>query len=141
MYSKNSNKTLFAKGVIGCNTSVASPPFTSHSVDLQEASATQFVIVGRDQANTRVIFIYIDKNTPPGTYNIGRDEKVFAFYYHRYEDFGWSYYADSGTFNLNSVDFDNIQVDGEFHFNAPGMSGEPEMKVTNGVVKLTGPSR
>lgn len=140
MYSLISNKTLFAKGVIGCNASVTPLPFTSDSVDLQDASNTQFVVVGSDKSKDRVLFIYLNKNISPGTYNIGRDEEVFAYYYHRYSGFGWSYFADSGTFTLLSVDFANSLLDGTFSFNAPGMEGEPEMKITNGVVKLTGPS-
>lgn len=141
MYSLSSNKTLFAKGVIGCKASVTSVPFTSDSVDLQDASATQFLIVGRDKSSDRVVAIYLNKDISPGTYSIGRNEKVFAYYYHRYEDFGWSYFADSGTFTVVSVDFAKTQFDGTFSFNAPGMEGEPEMKITDGVVTLTGPSR
>ncbi|AZF38927.1 hypothetical protein C4J88_4173 [Pseudomonas sp. R4-39-08] len=142
MYSLTSNKTLFVKGVIGCNISITPLPFTSESVTLQDASATQFVIVGHDRSWGRVVLIYLDKDISCGTFNIGRGEKVFAYYYHRYSEFGWNYYAESGTFTLSSVDFANSLLEGTFNFNAPGMEeGEPEMKITNGVVNLTGPSR
>ncbi|AZF59740.1 DUF6252 family protein [Pseudomonas sp. R11-23-07] len=141
MYSLTSKKTLFAKGVIGCNISITPLPFTSESVTLQDASATRFVVVGHDRSRGRAVFIYLDKDISCGTFNIGQGEKVFAYYYHSYTEFGWNYYAESGTFTLSSVDFANSLLEGTFSFNAPGMDGEPEMKITNGVVNLTGPSR
>ncbi|AZF49253.1 DUF6252 family protein [Pseudomonas sp. R2-7-07] len=141
MYSPTSNKTLFVKGVIGCNISIPPHPFTSESVTLQDAGATRFLIVGHDRSRGRAVYIYLDKDISCGTFDIGQGKKVFAYYYHSYTEFGWNYYADSGTFTLSRVDFANSLLEGTFNFNAPGMEkGEPEMKITNGVVNLTGPS-
>lgn len=134
-------RTPFAEGVVEFKTSVPPESSTSESVDLLGASDKQYLIMARIQSNQRAMFIYIDKDITPGSHSIGSDKKVFAYYYRSEDGSGWNYYADSGTLTLNSVDFDKTQVDAEFKFEAPGKEGAPTMKVTNGTIKLTGPSR
>lgn len=139
---KSTTRTPYAEGVVKFKTSVLPESSTSESVDLLEASDKQYLIMARIQSNQHAMLIYINKNITLGDHPIGRDEEVFAYYYHSEDGSGWNYYADSGTLTLNSVDFDKPQVDAKFKFEAPGKEeGAPTMKVTNGTIKLTGPSK
>ncbi|AUZ47788.1 hypothetical protein [Pseudomonas orientalis] len=142
--SKKGQKTIFAKGVVGCNVSFAATPFTSDSVNFYDASATDYSIVAYDgKANPRMVYIRMNKKITPGTYDFKinpENPEVFAYYYHAHENFGWYYHAEEGKFVLKSVDFEKLEIDATFAFTSTNTPDEQPMAVQNGVLTITGPS-
>ncbi|AZE96166.1 hypothetical protein C4J96_4077 [Pseudomonas orientalis] len=139
MHTSEAKKTLFAKGVVGCNVSFVPAPFTSDSVNFFEASATRYGIMATDKKlGTRIVYIVLDKNITPGTYYFESNSEIFAYYYHEYENFGWTYYAEKGKLELTSVNFEKSEIDGKFEFTSTNNPDEPNVTVTNGVITLTG---
>ncbi|UII70386.1 hypothetical protein LVW35_22415 [Pseudomonas sp. HN11] len=141
MPSQTSTPSLLAKGVVGCNVSVTPLPFTSDEVNLLD-TGKRYQIFATTKSRDRAVLFYIKKNIVPGTYSIGApdsDEDVGAYIFHAYPDSQYNHYAKTGTFNLNSIDFANTEIDATFEFDTDGRPGEPTIKVTNGTVTLSGP--
>ncbi|WP_314535037.1 DUF6252 family protein [uncultured Pseudomonas sp.] len=139
MPSKTSTPSLLAKGVVGCTVSITPLPFTSHKVNFLD-TGNQYLILATSESSDRAVLIYVNKDIVPGTYSIGApggDEDVGAYIFHTYSDGQYNHYAETGTFNLNSVDFAKTQIDGTFEFEATGRPDGPAVNVTNGVVTLT----
>ncbi|MBI6636137.1 hypothetical protein YA0871_26155 [Pseudomonas paralactis] len=140
MHTAQSHENSLAKGVVGCNVSFIAIPFTSEEIRFFDSSATDYSVTAISrQAGERVVYITLDKNITPGSYDLKTDPQVFAYYYHKHESFGWIYRPEAGTLQLNSVDFEKFEIDATFEFTAINTPDKQPVAITNGVLILTGP--
>ncbi len=137
MHSTTPGKVELANGSISCQVSFIPERFKSEVNSFTDIGA-RYYIYGYSDNTKRLLSIYLDKDLTLGPHSVGRDKKVLIFYYHDHGSFGWNYFAEEGTFTLNSIDVAKLEIDGTFEFKAPGMEIGSEVLVTQGIVKLTG---
>lgn len=137
MHSITPGKVQFANGSISCQVSFITEPFKSE-VTAFTGSGSWYYIYGYSGNTKRLLSLYLDKDLTEGPHDVGPDKKVSIIYYHDYDSFGWNYRAEEGTFTLNSIDFEKLEIDGTFEFKAPGMEENSEVVVTQGIVKFIG---
>ncbi|MBT9300825.1 hypothetical protein [Pseudomonas sp. TAE6080] len=140
MSVKPSLKTDYAQGFVKATVSLDNRPFTSESVTVND-SGTHYSVRADMPSHLQLLLFSLDKNIQPGTHNLGMGpSETVAYFYHYHGEFGWSYYADSGTLNITLVDLGQQLLEATFEFEAPGMEqGDPPVKVSKGKIHLTGP--
>ncbi|WP_314385576.1 hypothetical protein [Pseudomonas brenneri] len=137
---KPSLKTNYTQGSVKATVSLDNTPFASESVTLRDLGA-EYSIRADMRSHLRYLQFFLDKNITPGTYSFGDGPgEIYAYLYYSHGEFGWSYYADSGTLNIAHVDLGQQLLEATFEFEAPGMEqGDPPVKVSKGKIHLTGP--
>ncbi|NNA69693.1 hypothetical protein [Pseudomonas gessardii] len=137
--SKPSLKTYYAQGSVKAKVSLDSRPFVSEGVTIW--SGGSYSVVRADlQSRLQLLQFNLDNNIQAGTHNLGSGpDETIAYFYHYNGEFGWSYFAETGTLNITDVDLERQLLKATFKFESPGMEpGDPPVKVTEGEIDLTG---
>ncbi|MGY2139787.1 hypothetical protein ACW9I8_24515 [Pseudomonas reactans] len=123
-----------ATGTASATISIDENDFVADRFQISEhEDETLFAALHKTSSN--VIGVYLTAGLTPGIYDIGENEKVRAFYYHRFSDYPMQLVAKTGKFEIISFDLGAQKLEAKFAFVTSGQKpGDTDVDVTEGVL-------